>query len=141
MFTSIFNLVAMLDPVVAPSNRNSISCWLWDSFLRSSINLICYSCCPWQQVIPLSLISFNLIYNLYVISLVTIVFSIVCCGRSQIASYLFLIYTVAKQLIIVHKFKSGGMGLEISVFSCEGMVVVSWLASVDSLLMICQLCF
>ena len=50
--------------------------------------------------------------------------------------YLFLMHTVAKQLIIDLKFESGMMGLDISVFSSEGTVVVSWLSSVDSLLTI-----
>ena len=60
--------------------------------------------------------------------------SYICVGRSYIASYLFLTHTVAKQLIIVLISESGIVGLEISVCSVGGTVVVSWSSSVDSLL-------
>ena len=56
-FFSIFNISAILDSVVAHSNKNSISCMLWASSVWSNIGLynlynfyIHYSCCPWQQV-------------------------------------------------------------------------------------------
>ena len=91
-FFSIFNLVAILDPVVAPSNKNSISCLLWVQSVRSSHFYL-------FQLLPMA--TSNFIYILYVISLVTFFFvSIVFDGRSHVTWYLFLIYTVAKQLII-----------------------------------------
>ena len=90
--------------------------------------LFVWNCCSWQLII----------YNLYLCDLLSnLFFSIVCFGRSQMA----FTYTVAKQLIIGHKCESGLMGLKLSVFSGGGMVVVSWLSSVDSLLTIWLPCF
>ena len=80
-FLSIFNMAVMLAPFVAPSNKNSVSCMVWGLSVRSSHFYLLY----WFELLPMA--TSNLLYIIYVISLVTCFsVSIVCDVRSHITS-------------------------------------------------------